>query len=61
MDFARLWWFSTTGNAEIALLMTRESTFQERLDLCCRFVLSSVRLIHAILGSESVENVRCGG
>ena len=49
------WWISRGGGGsqppgrQNSLPLTGESTFQERLDLCCQFVLSSVRLFHAIL------------
>jgi hypothetical protein len=54
IELAR-WWISRGGGGsqppgrQNSLPLTGESTFQERLDLCCQFVLSSVRLFHAIL------------
>jgi len=61
------WWISRGGGGSQPLGRQNyasadgESASQERLDLCCQFVLSSVRLFHATLRSECVENVRCGG
>lgn len=49
------WWISRGGGGSQPLGTQNyasadgESTLQERLDLCCQFVLSSVRLFHATL------------
>lgn len=59
------WWISRGGGGSQppegrnCASARQEDQIEERLDLCCQFVLSSVRLFHAISGSQSVRNVRC--
>jgi hypothetical protein len=61
VDFARRWWFSATGKAEISLRQAGEALSKNGLICAVNSYYLACGFFTAILGSESVESVRCGG